>query len=488
MLGLVIAPSCANDRPSSSSEHQLLEIYDCAENTIKNEGNYPKTLELYLSFIRGAEHNPALEQQLVKAYASVAVIYGSFNDIDNAIVYNKKAFALAQKLDDMNFSELALTNLAQSYLEKNSYKNALAIADSLLCLNASESKTLKFHHSIIKGEVALMLDMHNEALLFFRTADSIAVAENLSRYECSAPSELMARYYEKVNMPDSQLVYLNNVWALVEADNDPQPKAECARKLMKFHTEHGNLKEARKFQTAYLELTDSLVSIRNFLSVSANHQQRQIDSKGNEIDTLNRKASHHKAIIIVIATLLSLAIIAIVVIICQKRSLDAAYRALFEKDRRLMAKHFSNNEEDRQCDNCEPNIASLSEEDTKEDERNRALYERIIRSMEATDDYLNPDFGLSNIVAMAGSNVAYVSKVVKRYSGQNVPYFINEYRIREACRRILDDTNFGNITFAAIGESVGFSTQASFNRAFKKVTGMTPSIYQKMASAGRKNG
>lgn len=108
--------------------------------------------------------------------------------------------------------------------------------------------------------------------------------------------------------------------------------------------------------------------------------------------------------------------------------------------------------------------------------------------MEQTHDYLNPEFGLSNIVSMAGSNVAYVSKVIKRYSGQNVPSFINEYRIREACRRILDDTNFGNITFAAIGESVGFSTQASFNRAFKKVTGITPSRYQQMVADGRKNG
>ncbi len=491
LLGSVVVPSCANDRQSLTSEHQLLEIYNCAENTIKHEGNYPKTLELYLSFIRGAEDNPALERQLVKAYVSVAVIYGSFNDIDNAIVYNKKAFALARKLDDMRFSELALTNLAQSYLGKNNYDNTLAIADSLLSLNASESKTLKFHNSIIRGEVALQLNMYNEALRFFRKADSIAAAENLSRYERSAPSELIARYYEKVNMPDSQLVYLNKVWTLIEADKDPQPKAECARELMEFHTEHGNLREARRFQTTYLELTDSLVNIRNFLSVSANHQQRQIDSKGDEIDILNRKANHHKAIIIVIATLLSLAIIAIIIIICQKRNLNAAYRVLFEKDRRLIAirseKHFSKNDADRQCNDSEPDIASLSEEDTKEDERNRALYERIIQSMEATRDYLNPDFGLSNIVAMAGSNVAYVSKVVKRYSHQNVPSFINEYRIREACRRILDETNFGNITFAAIGESVGFSTQASFNRAFKKVTGMTPSIYQKMASAGHKS-
>ena len=121
-----------------------------------------------------------------------------------------------------------------------------------------------------------------------------------------------------------------------------------------------------------------------------------------------------------------------------------------------------------------------------EEGRNRDLYDRIVKLMETTRDYLNPDFGLGNLVSMAGSNVAYVSKAVKQYSGLNVPSFINEYRIREACRRILDEANFGNITFAAIGESVGFSSQVSFNRAFKKVTGLTPSLYQKMVSDKRR--
>lgn len=483
--------ACNENRSLSDTQIQLLEIYDHAENTIRNEGNYPKTLELYLSFIREAQNDPALETQLVKAYVSVAVIYGSFNDIDNAIVYNRLAYSLACKTGDSRFTELSLTNLAQSYLDKHYYEEASAIADSLLALDPAKSRTRIFHHAILKGEIALDLDRDTEALAYFRLADSIAVAEGLSRYEQSAPLELIASYYEKAGMPDSQLVYLDRVWTLVDADKDPQPKAECARKLMEFHTGHGNLKEARRFQNKYLELTDSLVSLQKFLSVNASHQQKQIDSKGNEINILNRRASYHRTIIIVIAALLTIAIAFIVLTIFQKRSLDAAYKALFDKNQRLMGLrsqlHLAGTASCESASDSE-NCKSPSDDDTdpREEERNRLLYERIIRLMEQTHDYLNPEFGLSNIVSMAGSNVAYVSKVIKRYSGQNVPSFINEYRIREACRRILDNTNFGNITFAAIGESVGFSTQASFNRAFKKVTGITPSRYQQMVADRRR--
>lgn len=127
----------------------------------------------------------------------------------------------------------------------------------------------------------------------------------------------------------------------------------------------------------------------------------------------------------------------------------------------------------------------IDDSDPKE-ERHRELFDRILLLMETSADYLNPDYGLSNLVVEAGSNAAYVSKVVKRFSGQSVPMFINEYRIREACRRLLDDENYGNITFSAIGESVGFSSQVSFNRTFKKVTGITPSLYRKMAEEERR--
>lgn len=485
--------ACSEDRSRSDAQMRLLEIYNCAENTIRNEGNYPKTLELYLSFIRDAENDPSLETQLVKAYVSVAVIYGSFNDIDNAITYNKLAYTLARKTGDSRFAELALTNLGQSYLDKHYYEDASTIADSLLALGSEESKTRMFHHAILKGEIALDLDRNTEALAYFRKADSIALAAGLSRYEQSAPLELIARYYEKNGMPDSQLVYLNRAWDLVDADNDPQPKAECARELMEFHTGHGNLEEAQWFQNKYLDLTDSLVNLQKFLSVNASHQQKQIDSKGDQINLLNRKASYHRTIIIIIAALLTIAIIFIVLTILQKRNLDAAYKALFEKNQRLMGlagqSHFDQENNDLFTDGTNSDTTTADDEiDPREEQRNRLLFERIVQSMEDTRDYLNPEFGLSNIVSMAGSNVAYVSKVIKRYSGQNVPSFINEYRIREACLRILDDTNFGNITFAAIGESVGFSTQASFNRAFKKVTGITPSRYHQMVASGRKKG
>lgn len=36
----------------------------------------------------------------MKAYASVAVIYGAFNDIDNAMRYNRQAYRMSRRISD----------------------------------------------------------------------------------------------------------------------------------------------------------------------------------------------------------------------------------------------------------------------------------------------------------------------------------------------------------------------------------------------------
>ena len=471
---------CTSPRLFTRHEEKLLDTYNSAERTIGHDGDYSKALDLYLEFIREAEGNEALAPQLARAYISVAVIYGSFKDLDNAIAYNNLAYPLARRLNDTRMAELALVNLAMCSLRKNDFASVERATDSLQVLARGKSRTVMFHYYIIKGETAQRNGRNDEALDNFRKARNEAVENRLSPYEQSAPLTLIAEHFEITGKPDSQLVYLNKAWKIIDTIADPEPRVEVARNLMILHTRRGNLNEARKFQDIYLALSDSLFNHEQFLSVSTRHEHRRMVAKGMEIESLNRTALRHKLIIAVIAFLLIVSLVSIILIIRQKHSLKVAYQSLFEKDKRLMA--LTDKPEEREGDSSD----AQTDGEPADTERNRELYDRIVKMMDSTADYLNVDFGLSNIVTGVGSNAAYVSRVIKRYSGLNVPSFINEYRIREACRRLLDDENYGNLTFGAIGESVGFSTQVSFNRTFKKVTGITPSLYRKMAEAERR--
>lgn len=172
---------------------------------------------------------------------------------------------------------------------------------------------------------------YSEALRCYRRADSAARINRLSSYERSAPLSLIAEYYGEINNPDSQLVYLDKAWSLIKDIRDPEPKAQAARSLMIYHTRHGNMAEAKKFQDIYFGLTDSLFNPEQFHNVSARHQEQRIAAKGNEIKMLNREVFRHRLIIAVIAGLLLLSLIFLWYIIRQKKSLKAAYQALFEK-------------------------------------------------------------------------------------------------------------------------------------------------------------
>lgn len=87
-----------------------------------------------------------------------------------------------------------------------------------------------------------------------------------------------------------------------------------------------------------------------------------------------------------------------------------------------------------------------------------------------------------NANVKAGVNSKYVSKVINEAYGCNFRAFINEIRIREAQRRLLDTDRYGSFTIKAIAESVGYKSHANFILLFKKYVGISPSQYQKMAT------
>lgn len=105
----------------------------------------------------------------------------------------------------------------------------------------------------------------------------------------------------------------------------------------------------------------------------------------------------------------------------------------------------------------------------------------IAHVMEDSDTVCNPDFSLSTLAQLVGSNTKYVSWVINKNYGKNFKTYLNEYRIRTASQLLVDTNKFGNLTIAGIAEKVGFKSPASFHQAFKKIYAMTPAAYIKLA-------
>ncbi len=108
---------------------------------------------------------------------------------------------------------------------------------------------------------------------------------------------------------------------------------------------------------------------------------------------------------------------------------------------------------------------------------NNLLFNEISRLVVDTSLYLEPDLSLSKISKLIGKSTQLTSSVINQYAKRNFNDFINYYRIQDA-KKLLSKEESDKYTISSIAFDTGFSSLSSFNTAFKKFEGMTPSSYR----------
>ena len=106
------------------------------------------------------------------------------------------------------------------------------------------------------------------------------------------------------------------------------------------------------------------------------------------------------------------------------------------------------------------------------------LKQKIVALVESEKLFLRQDITIFDIAEQLDSNSKYVSQAINGYLNKSFIVFINEYRV-EASKGFLIDSKNDNFTIEGIGQMAGFKSKSAFNTAFKKITGVTPSIYKK---------
>lgn len=108
----------------------------------------------------------------------------------------------------------------------------------------------------------------------------------------------------------------------------------------------------------------------------------------------------------------------------------------------------------------------------------RKLLDAVIDVMENSTEFCSSDFSLARLATLVGSNSKYVSLVINDTFHKTFKNYVNDYRIRLACLRMADTGTYGSYTLNAIAESVGFKSYTTFVELFRKVVGITPSMYK----------
>ena len=104
-------------------------------------------------------------------------------------------------------------------------------------------------------------------------------------------------------------------------------------------------------------------------------------------------------------------------------------------------------------------------------EKDEALMQRLCMLMEERKLYLNKDLRVEEVAVLLDSNRTYVSNCIKNIRGCQFMQFVNTYRVEHAKQVLMQNRD---TKMSYVWSSSGFSSEPTFFRIFKEITGMTP--------------
>ncbi|MBW6535699.1 MAG: helix-turn-helix domain-containing protein [Mariniphaga sp.] len=109
------------------------------------------------------------------------------------------------------------------------------------------------------------------------------------------------------------------------------------------------------------------------------------------------------------------------------------------------------------------------------------LRDKLMIALETEKCYLDVDLTINSLAKRIHSNREYLSRTIHYFFEKSYTDLINEYRVKEATRLLVNISNGTQtkLNMLEVAHASGFKSTSTFNPAFKKVMGVTPSEYKK---------
>ncbi len=107
-----------------------------------------------------------------------------------------------------------------------------------------------------------------------------------------------------------------------------------------------------------------------------------------------------------------------------------------------------------------------------------AYKQQLLVLLSSEKPYLNPQVSLTDLSEKLAVSTKHLSQVINQSFNKSFFDFINSYRIQEV-QQILKESTDDKLTVLEAMYEAGFNSKSSFNTAFKKETGQTPTEFRK---------
>lgn len=410
-------------------------------------------------------------------YLNIGVLYllnsemhNQTNYTDEILDYLKKAYYAALEVGDFAAATLAYNNMAGQAIK---HGNTARITDetNLMCRTHIPAKCGIGRYTIATARAMQAFGRHDyeQSLRLFQSLPQLVPAgdDQKLRYY------IAARYNEAIVLCcmrryAAATATLNGVAELAEQSGERDVQAEIYEMLHRMHAKVGNRQLADKYYVMYLKEKDTILSECNMEQIETmkfSNSLKKIDDQMRDVAERHRMQN---IILWAVIAITAISTLCLVVVLRNNRRLQRYIKVLYRKNMELL--------ESGAKDKKKP--AYVLNEDTKEE-----LVSQIASVMDNTELVCSPEFSLTQLAQMVNSNYKYVSLTINEKYGKSFKALLNECRIHEACRRMNDTSNYGHLTIEAISMSVGFKSRANFAVMFKRITGLSPSEFQKAAHA-----
>lgn len=504
----------SHNNPTSQQLRLTLQAHINAGKIYYDGGNYANALNFYLKGLKISESTD--EKPFIGVfYKNMGNVYCMFQDYEKGLSLYVKGLKLARGQYDDDTAYKILQNLTGVNINLGNVADARKYYEEAQRTRHEVTDVSRF-----MDEYTLALIVRDEghamqSIRMFRKLAAKARDMNIgARYECSAYEEISLTY-NSLHQTDSTITYLGLCRDLAERSGLIHEFVETLNKLSSLHEERGETGLAMKYRTRYWHVRDSVYNQRKF-DAAKNQQflyemektEREIARLAEEQERRAQIISRQQQIIGCTVAGILIALLILLYVFRQNRRLKESYRSLYSLTRRLAENHRQAMEREQQLDGENDSLrrqleqmhkdaegqpkASVNTENTPEsegmkykssnlrDESRNRIARQIAAVMEEGAVFCSPEFSLETLAACVSSNSKYVSQAINEVYGKNFSNYVNEYRISLACARLADTEHYGHYSIKGIGESVGFRSHSTFISVFRKNTGMTPSIYQKM--------
>lgn len=464
--------------------------------------NYSKAYTNFLKALKICEES-GYDSLSPTIYSNISSIFGIYGDKERAGEYFKKAYDQSLKNENWpNVLEILL-NLTSLYFPMDSLENIEGRMREFKRMKDIPHDDLYNYTLLICNGMLNVLDGdYEQAIDNFK--ESIAYTNDSSwmsaRYLYGSYSKI-AKAYTLTNRYDSAISYIKKGKQIAYKHNIPDMKVIAYNTLADYYEKAGEKENALAYKSRYLHLSDSIFNAKGFGQIKDMQSLYEIEKIEIRLHQLTAQQKLKDRILAI--TLAALTMIALLLswVYRQNRRLAEKNKKLFSKNMEIMDSEEAEKQMRKEYENKVKAYEELLQEDHQEmptsltdDEpkyRSSVLSEEdkthllgiVRRIMDDPQVFCSADFTIEKLALLAESKHKYISQVINEKLNKNFNTFLNEYRISEARKRLMDFENYGNLTIEAIAESIGFKSRGNFNQTFKKITGLTPTEYQKMAKS-----